>query len=355
MKYYLQFKTLIDILKQRGIANGILTFVNAAILKIFNRIHYYPDGYGYPYIRSIQLEPTKLCNMACPMCLNPYLDKSEKGNLSYENFKKIIKQFPFLTTVRLQGLGESLLNPDIYKMIAYLKRKGVSVGFADNGTMLTPKTNNKLLGLKVNYISLSLDTLNREKFKIIRGVDLFDNVKEKIENLVKIKKGNSNYKTTRIILNMVLSNDNVNELSDMIDYAHKLGIKELIISSLQPKYLKQQKDYLKEISNELQNPNFMEGIYNHAKLKAKKYGIVLSFNILHPQRAIDCLWNFEMTYITWDGYLTPCCHIENPSIYNFGNILNEPFKKVWNNQLYRSYRTKHLDAVGVCRSCPHLQ
>ena len=121
MKYFSQIKNALEILKKRGLINGSATLINAGILAFTRKINFYPSGYAYPFIRNIQIEPTKYCNMACPMCPNSYMKENEKGNMSYVDFIKIIKQFPFITTVRLQGLGESFLNPDIYKMIKYFK------------------------------------------------------------------------------------------------------------------------------------------------------------------------------------------------------------------------------------------
>ena len=354
MKILSQLKTLFDLIKKRSLVHGILTSINATIIAIQARLRYYPGGYSYPYIRQIQLEPTKYCNMACPMCLNPYMPDNEKGDMNFDDFKKIIDQFPYLTTVRLQGLGESFLNPDLFKMISYLKQKGMTVGFADNGSLLKKETVKKVLNLKVNYIALSLDTLNSEKYKEIRGVDLFTKVQKNIEFLVAERNKNPKYKETRLIINMVVNYENFHELLDMIEYAKKLGFEEVIVSTPQSKYSKDQQNYIKGTSNSIQNDQSFREMENLVIKKAIQYGITLNFNRLDPIYAYKCLWNFNTTYITWDGYLTPCCHYDNPKIYNFGNILKQPFKKVWNNRKYRDYRMHHFDPKGVCKHCPHI-
>ncbi|MGA1867799.1 MAG: radical SAM/SPASM domain-containing protein [bacterium] len=349
-----QIKILIDIFKKHNFFHSVFIVLNIFILKIINKVSFYPFGYTYPYIHQIQLEPTKKCNMKCPMCLNSYLNEEEKGNMSYENFLTIVDQFPYLTTVRLQGLGESLMNPEIFKMIDYLKKKGISVGFADNGSLLSEKNINKLLSLKIDFISLSLDTLDPIKYKQIRGVDLFYKVKENIESLVKAKKRNGAYKNTRVLINMVLTNGTIDELSSMIDYAKQIGVKEIIASIPQKKYSPAQIEFINRTSNVLNDKKNQERIFYETKIKAKIYKINLRFNLLKFHYAKKCLWNFSKVYITWDGYITPCCHIENPSVYNFGNILKDSFKKIWNNPHYRNFRKKHLDLYGVCKNCPYV-
>ncbi|MHA1273711.1 MAG: radical SAM protein [Promethearchaeota archaeon] len=352
MKLKSKIKNILFLIKSEGILSGIITIIDISINFVRVKLKLVPKGYANPYITTIQIEPTKYCNMTCPMCPNSYMNDNEKGNMSYEDFIKIMKQFPLIKWVKLQGLGEIFLNPDIIKMIRYLKNRDVIVGFADNCTLFKQKLINTLLDLKVDFINFSLDTLNPQLFKKIRGVNLFKIVKNNIEKFAETRNNNPKFKHTKLFINMVLNNENFHELPDMVDFAYKIKIDGVIASLPQIKYLEEQQDYLKKTTNLIQNN------YNHyfqiAKDKAKKYGIKLRKSSLDESFVYSCYWNFTRVYITWDGYITPCCHIENPKLFNFGNILQNSFKKIWNSPKYRYFRINHFDPKSICKLCPHL-
>jgi MoaA/NifB/PqqE/SkfB family radical SAM enzyme len=63
-----------------------------------------------------------------------------------------------------------------------------------------------------------------------------------------------------------------------------------------------------------------------------------------------------MPYITYDGYVTSCCHIENPAAGNFGNVFERPFAEIWNGAEYRAFRRdfEDLSKNENCRVCPFL-
>ena len=240
-------------------------------------------------------------------------------------------------------------------IISYLKQRGVNIEFAVNCSLFKHKIIKKVLELEVNLITFSLDTLNRETYKKIRGVDLFNEVKKNIENFVKIHKSKSKYKNTKLRINMVLNDDNYYEIINIIEYAKKIGVYELILTTPQPKYNIKQQNYIKKSIKKFQKIKSFDSNYESAIIKkAEILRIKLGFNKLNPSNAINCQWNFNTTYITWDGFLTPCCHLENPLKYNFGNIIKIPFKKIWNHKEFRDFRINHLNIKGVCKDCPHL-
>ncbi len=37
-------------------------------------------------------------------------------------------------------------------------------------------------------------------------------------------------------------------------------------------------------------------------------------------------WPFTSCFLTCDGYVTPCCIRQDPSVFNFGNIFKMPFE-----------------------------
>src|SRR5579859_3041657 len=86
--------------------------------------------------RSIYIEPTSRCNELCQQCPRTLLSREEDRDLSFDEFRRVVDQFPMLERVVLHGLGEPLLNKDLPRMISYLKARGVYVLFNSNGILL---------------------------------------------------------------------------------------------------------------------------------------------------------------------------------------------------------------------------
>ena len=58
--------------------------------------------------RSIYIEPTSRCNELCQQCPRTLLSREDDRDLSFDNFRYIVDQFPLLDRVVLHGLGEPL-------------------------------------------------------------------------------------------------------------------------------------------------------------------------------------------------------------------------------------------------------
>lgn len=66
----------------------------------------------------------------------------------------------------------------------------------------------------------------------------------------------------------------------------------------------------------------------------------------------DFLWN--RTYVTVGGDVRPCCVFGVPVL---GNVAQEPFEQVWNNDAHRVMRQRMVSKqpVTACRGCMHIK
>ena len=63
----------------------------------------------------------------------------------------------------------------------------------------------------------------------------------------------------------------------------------------------------------------------------------------------------EGAVINWDGGVSPCCIVDD-SFSDFGNVLDNGFDGVWNNEYYVSARsefsnTKNMTKSTICNVC----
>ena len=59
------------------------------------------------------------------------------------------------------------------------------------------------------------------------------------------------------------------------------------------------------------------------------------------KKRIGCMLPWTETMINWDGSVLPCCAVYSEK-YAFGNILENSFKEIWNNEMYVSARKEIL-------------
>jgi MoaA/NifB/PqqE/SkfB family radical SAM enzyme len=270
--------------------------------------------------------------------------------MNYDSFRKIINQFRNVFDVSLIGLGESLLNKDLHKMIELLGRKKIDVSLTTNGTIFDEKILHAINRVKKVQIQFSLDAAHKKTYQTIRGADYFDKVIDNIKRFMQLKAPE-----VFVSLGVVVMKDNQDELDDFIILANKLGIRRIHFGDLSGSWLGDNRDEL--IIDDL--GSLRTNITNAYRL-AKKYGIDLKYNryfYLWGGEAVltRCWFLWQFPYITWDGYLTSCCNLPNPEIHNFGNLLERPFRHLWNNKKYRNFRKllKEGHPHKLCRPC-HL-
>jgi cyclic pyranopterin phosphate synthase len=143
------------------------------------------DSYNRP-IRDLRVSLTDRCNFRCFYCLPhgepPMAAKDQM--LSYEEIEYICDIFVELgiEKIRLTG-GEPMMRRDIEQIIfklAQLKDKGLrDLALTTNGYFL-PHRADSLREAGLDRITISLDSLKRDVFKQMTGVDVLDRVMEGI-------------------------------------------------------------------------------------------------------------------------------------------------------------------------------
>src|SRR5713101_6811950 len=143
------------------------------------------DSYNRP-IRDLRVSLTDRCNFRCFYCLphgEPPIAPKEQM-LSYEEIEYVCDIFVELgiEKIRLTG-GEPMMRRDIETIIsklAVLKAKGLlDLALTTNGYFL-PDRAQSLKEAGLDRITISLDSLKRDVFKQMTGVDVLDRVMEGI-------------------------------------------------------------------------------------------------------------------------------------------------------------------------------
>ena len=201
-------------------------------------------------------------------------------------------------------------------------------------------------------IVVSLDTLSREKYHQIRGVDKFDKVISGIEELVKYAKKES----CITVLNTVICSENLEEIPEVIKYGtNKLGMDKIMVD--QATFHDYWNDITrkgsryrgKEVSSVNRWEQHQKTINEIIDLKEQGYPIMTSKSYLNTllDRNFDYQCNPHVfVCVDKDGRVALPCFDSQYSTYV--DILHErSLKEVW----FSKEAEKLREAVKDCKIC----
>jgi len=158
------------------------------------------------------------CNSACGYCDLPLNEGREE--LSREQIRIIFTDL-YAEGVRyvfLQG-GEPMVRKDIFEIIEDMQAIGLKPSLITNGTRLTQQRVDRLEKLNID-VSVSLDTLDRQTYKLIRGADQLPLVLKGIERLAKT--------SLPRYITCIVSNQNKQHVQEVARFARSKGFMPVI-------------------------------------------------------------------------------------------------------------------------------
>jgi len=321
--------------------NDLINNINSDILKQSNRFMS-STVLGHPTF--IQVEVSNICNLKCIMCPIEDYQPAKKRKLTLDEFQRIISQFPFLNSIGLFGLGEPLNNPRICEMIKICKSKQIYTEMVTNGTLLNEKRRSELIDSGLDRLFISIDSIEPENYESVRKGAKFETVIENVKELIRQRKSlGKSHPSVGIVV--VLMNRNGRELTKIMNFVYQLGVNSLIIKGLNTAYFEPSK--LQYTGDELE-----EAFSLREAFKSKGFDIQFSFPHKDNKQA-RCHWPWMAAFVTVNGDITPCCNCPDPMTLSFGNLFQQPFLEIWNNQRYRDFRTAlRKEIPPLCRSCP---
>ncbi len=301
---------------------------------------------------SADVEPIDTCNFACDHCQVTHWTRMTT-RLTAERFTTILRQMPMLRQIKLQGMGEPLLNRHLIEMLEEAESGGGkrSVSIVTNGSIYTKSIASRLNSLRGTTIIISMDGATAETFEAIRVNGNFQKVVDNVADMVR-RRGRSVW--PGIELQSVVTLRNAHELPDLVRLAKRLGVDKLTATTLLTDWGKEEMEgNIGPIDISRQSPQTDRFIRESRTVAAE---IGMSLSIEHGQRyskANRCPWPWTASYIAANGDVVPCCQIADSSVVKMGSVFDEPFANIWNNDKYRQLRRRIAgnDIPDYCRSC----
>jgi MoaA/NifB/PqqE/SkfB family radical SAM enzyme len=312
------------------------------------------------------IEPTTYCNLRCENCINDTVGAERRGHLSLAVLEDILKMMPFIKDISLLGLGEPLMNPELLNMLEFIRSRDIVCRIATNGMLLDKIDVEKLLNC-LNQCIISFDASTKDLFEDIRKGSDFDRILKNIKTLVETR--NRNKISTGILLHTVITKKNLEDVKDIPEIAAKLDVDKVRFvmavqyaqgargkgnNPLNPPLLRGTKGVVIPDPSLLIHDLELEGeLMKILNDRCKRYNLEFSFTT-SEKKFSTCWWPNGGIYITYDGFVTPCCLRMDPLIYNFGNIFEDSLDKVFHGEKYQGFKRDFREGrmPDICANCP---
>ena len=309
-----------------------------------------------------QIEITTYCNMNCLSCGRRTIIKKPR-HMSLDDFKTIFDGIK-PRNVNLSGLGEPLLNPQVFEMIRYAEAQKAVVNFPTN-LAVSKEIIRRLVESGIDQIKVSIDAATRETYTKVRGQDNFGQVVANIAYINQLKK-EKGLSAPELRFNFCLQRHNLDELPALIKLAQMSEIKTIYIQDLNYFSVEAQKselcgmplDSLRARLNEADRLARAAGVTTNIDNWMRN--IELYHNKMLPKERfqandIVCSFPWISVFIDVEGNVKPCpVFVWDEHAPSLGNCLRQPFKEIWNSPAYRKLRRefkKNIREFAICRQC----
>jgi MoaA/NifB/PqqE/SkfB family radical SAM enzyme len=257
-----------------------------------------------PVLTLLNQEVVIGCNLDCIMCIGGnYRREHGLQFLSVEKLKEILDKIPTLKSFNLIGIGEPLLHPQWSEIMGLLNDRRLALTFTTNATLLNEENIKSIH--PTAYIAISIDTLNPEAYKKVRGIEL-EGVLANVELLRKMKPH------AHLFLNVVVIKQTVDDLNLLIPYAKKI---RATIHLIHAKTHDQKKHDLFVPTKEQIKARIKE-------FKRKAYqNNVKYLRVEETPRQWTCIAPLTSLTVKLNGDVYSCCYVSSAD-YNFERFNN---------------------------------
>jgi len=299
---------------------------------------------GYP--SHLMIEVSSACQLKCPLCpLGNGTLARPRQLMKMQTFKRIVDDIAdYIYHININGMGEPLLNENICEMIKYAKAKNIYVDLYTNLQIENQDVIEGLVHCDLDAILISCDGATKDIYEKYRINGDFDRLLNNIKVLVEKKKSRNSSKP-QVNIQCILFEHNENQLPQMAELVKSLQADNLIIK--RPfLFWGGQKD-----ASVFLPKNEQVSMYRRHEAKLRWQGKTKS--------KCDLLW--ASSVILADGAVVPCCFDYEGKV-QLGNINQDSFTVIWNNQSYRNFRRqvqKNWRKIPICNSdfeagCPNM-
>jgi radical SAM protein with 4Fe4S-binding SPASM domain len=239
--------------------------------------------------------------------------------------------------IKIIGLGEPLLNPNVLSMVKHAKSNGLTVEIVSNFTLADPKFSECLVEAQLDYLGVSVDAASPQVFERIRAGAKFEDVINNVKEILKIRKSQNSTKP-KVFFRSTINKENSDEVPAIKELAKSIGVDYVIFSN-------------QIVSSK--EKDTQPSLTTHASRKAYNASLWI-------KKKTSLCPAMRRCYVTHDGKVMPCNFMmmliprEDYPLFEFGNVTQNSLLSIWFSKRYKQFRIQK--ALGVhpyfCKNCP---
>jgi MoaA/NifB/PqqE/SkfB family radical SAM enzyme len=287
---------------------------------------------GYPYLLII--DPCNYCNLRCPLCPTGVGTLGrDQAMLSLDHFKQYFDPLAdYLFEAYLHNWGESLLNKQVFAMIAYAQSRNVGTNLSSNLSDTSSDDLDRLLDSGLEYLIVSLDGTTAEAYSKYRIRGKFDRVVENMHEVIR-RRNARRMKTPRVEWQFIVMRQNEHQVQHAETMARRIGVDLLRFIPVGMPYDTCDRE---AVAAEWY-PITVEG-REHSPNIEQQFG--------QAHKPSPCFYLYRTIVVNPDGGVSPCCVVYKRQT-DFGQLPSE-VAALWNNDRYLSAR-----ALFSADTAPH--
>jgi MoaA/NifB/PqqE/SkfB family radical SAM enzyme len=303
----------------------------------------------------------------CPIQFRPGGADGKSAFMPFDTFRALLDQFDGADELHLQGLGEPLLHPRFFDMVALAAGRGIRVTTNTNMTVLTPAMAERCVESGLAVLCVSIDAASAAAYEAIRLRARFDKVLRNLRRVVEAR-SRAGSALPQLALVAVLMRRNLADLPALVRLAAAEGADTLSVqqlchdfgeATLPGQYLPMRAFIDAEMLGESDWPQ-ARALFDETRAEAARLGITLRLPRLEPRAHPPdlpgrerCDWPWRGAYLSYDGKAMPCCMVATPDRIHFGDMAAEGVATVWSNAAYQEFRARlsSPSPPEVCASC----
>ena len=317
---------------------------------------------------------TSRCNLKCKMCSAYDFRQAKFKEMQVTDLQRLVQQVRHFSPSFYFGGGEPLIRDDIVALVQTVKDAGLRLGIVSNGLRLTSDIRRDFIRFGLDHILISIHGPEETHDRITGVKGSFKKTTSNIEAFCREKK------KTFVMLNFVVSSDNLHKMRDLVLLGKELGVDKVRIEHLLfiteeerqvheewcdmmcPPPLMAMKEVstlvcqigaVRDFSMELPllvneiKKEFGDFVFVKPALSEKEIEAWYSHRYRSQRR---CVFVWRSLFIDPEGNVIPCQHYAGLTM---GNINKEPLLEIWNSRRYRMFRSliRRGIAPGCSRCC----
>jgi pyrroloquinoline quinone biosynthesis protein E len=296
-----------------------------------------------PY--TLIAELTYRCPLKCPYCSNPTDLAAHDGELSTDDWKRVLGEAEGLGVVQVHFTGgEPLARKDLEHLVVRARELELYSNLVTSGVPLTKERLARLVDKGLDHVQVSIQSARPERADIIAGYAAHP---QKIEVMRWVKELG-----LPLTMNVVLHRANLDEVDELVALAEDVGAGRLELANTQyVAWALSNRDALLPTREQLESAAEIAARHK-ARLQGKMDVLFVKPDYFGttPKACMDG-WARRFIHMVPDGRVLPCHAATSITSLQFDTVKDRSLGEIWaSSKALRAYRGEAWMSEP-CRSC----